>query len=111
MPKLVSYDLYCPRCQNKASTANPCFIRYSVRRLQLPIFLCGECRTIYIDKLIICHAINEWYRSGLCEKNITLRRLYREFLREIERMVDTYFVPKLGYKKINFLKHPQKSDP
>lgn len=107
MSQLVDYDLYCPVCEKRACTANPGFIRYSVRRLELPIFLCGECRTIYIDKKIIRHTINEWRKRGLYEKNITLKQLYKEFLEEVEKMVDTYLVPKLGYKKIRFLKRPK----
>lgn len=110
MSKSVNYDLYCPRCQSRADTANPMFVRYSVRRLQLPIFLCGECRTIYIDKSIIRHIIREWHKSGLYERNITLKQLYREFLGKIEKMVDTYFVPNLGYEKVRFLKRPRESN-
>lgn len=106
MPRNASYDLYCPQCQKKADTANPMFIRYSVRRLQLPIFLCGECRTIYIDKATIRHVISLWRKSGAFTRKMPFRRLYQEFLKELEGLVATHFVPRLGYKRVRFLKRP-----
>jgi len=104
---LPSYDLYCPRCQKKADTANPMFIRYSVIRLQLPIFLCEKCRTIYIDKPTVRRVISEWRKSGAFTRAMPFKRLYQEFLGELESLVSTQFVPRLGYRKTRFLKRPK----
>lgn len=104
MLKNASYDLYCPKCNKRADAATPMFIRYSFRRLELPIFLCSPCRTIYIDKPTIRHIISEWRKEGARE--MPFRQLYQEFLGELEKMVTTHFVPRLGYKKVRFRKHP-----
>lgn len=106
MPTSQRYDLCCPQCDKKAGTANPMFIRYSLRHLQLPIFLCSECRTIYIDKPIVRHIISEWRKDGAFTRKIPFKKLYREFLGELEESVRTYWVHRLGYKKTRFLRRP-----
>lgn len=106
MPTNQSYDLYCPECDKKADAANPMFIRYSARRLQLPIFLCSECRTIYIDKPIVRRIISEWRKNDAITRKIPFEFLCREFLGEIEKSVRTMWVPKFGYRKVRFLKRP-----
>ncbi len=103
------YGFYCPKCGQKADTAHPMFIRYSMRRLELPIFLCSPCRTIYIDKPIIRKIISEWKKDGAMLKKIPFESLYREFLGEVENLVANHYVPYLGYKIIRFLKNPPKS--
>ena len=110
MPGRADYDLYCPECKKKASTANPMFIRYSVRRLELPIFLCGECRTIYVEKPTVRRIISEWRKGGMWTK-MSLRQLCDEFLGELEESVWTYWVAHLGYRKARFVKHPKSPTP
>ena len=111
MLTLSNYDLYCPECQKKADTANPMFIRYSISSLKLPIFLCGKCRTIYIDKPTVRRVISKWRKYGAFTRAMPFKRLYQEFLGELEGLVNTYFVSYLGYRKTRFLKRPQKTNP
>lgn len=106
----ISYDLYCPKCLKKASFFSPMFIRYSVYRLQLPIFCCSSCRLIYIDKPIIRDTISEWRKHGAA-RHMSLDSLYKEFIGEIKKIVDTDLVPRLGYKKKRFIKRPKGSTP
>ena len=107
----MNYDLYCPECNKKADAATSMFIRYTIKRLELPIFLCSSCRTIYIDKPTIRRIISEWRKDGVSTRNMPFKQLYQEFLIELEKMVTTHFVPRLGYKKIRFQKRPIKLNP
>lgn len=100
-----NYEMYCPQCKKMAGTANPMFIRYSFRHLQLPIFLCSECRTIYIDRPIIRRIISEWRKNRAFTREMPFNRLYKEFLGELEESLGTYWIPRLGYRKVRFLKH------
>jgi len=54
--------MHCPDCGKKADAAHSLFILYEYR-LDLPIFLCSDCRTIYIDKLTIRQKISEWRKK------------------------------------------------
>lgn len=99
------YDLYCPKCHEKATTANPMFRDFS-QRLCLPIFLCSSCRMVYIDKPIIRRMVNEWRKSGAYAREIPLKQLYGEFLGGLEEMATGYFMSHLGYKRIRFIKRP-----
>ncbi len=106
-----NYCFYCPECGKIADTANPMFIQYSMRRLELPIFLCSPCRTIYIDKPTIRKIISEWRKDGPFAIRIPFEKLYREFLGKVEDLVKNHYVPYLGYKIIRFLKNSPKSKP
>ena len=111
MPKNSDYDLYCPKCWKKAATANPMFIRYT-RRIQLPIFLCSKCRTVYIDKQIVRRMISEWRKQDIISKNLApFKKLYQDLLGKLEEHVTTSWVPQLGYKRVRFHKRPKKSNP
>lgn len=111
MPKNSDYDLYCPQCDKKAGTAMPLFVRYSIEHLTLPIFLCSPCRTIYIDKPTIRRAISGWLKYSYFWEKKPLKQLYQEFLGELEKMLTTYWVPQLGYKKVRFQKRPAQTKP
>lgn len=111
MPRNASYDLYCPQCKKKADVAMPMFIRYSIQRLELPIFLCSSCRTIYVDEPTVHRIVGSWRKNGAFTSKMSFRQLYQEFLGELERLVTTYFVPRLGYKRVCFLKRFTKPKP
>jgi len=53
MSRTSNFIFHCPKCNKIASHATPMFIRYSMRRLELIIFLCGDCRLIHVDKQTI----------------------------------------------------------
>ena len=111
MPKNPGYELYCPECDKKAGVAMPMFIR-GARRIQLPIFLCSECRTIYIDKPAVRRAISEWREKDEFSRNwAPFQRLYKDLFGKLEEMIATDWVPRLGYKRIRFQKRPAKPNP
>ncbi len=109
--KKREYDFHCPKCKKKADTSNPMFVRYTMRRLELPIFLCSECRKIYIDKSTVRREIAEWRRGGTFYPEQSIGKLYKEFLGELEEMVRTHWVPRLGYKRARFIKRRAKQNP
>jgi len=108
---MSQYDLYCPQCQKKADNFNVMFVRYSMQRLELPIFCCPQCRTIYIDKLTVRRIISEWRKEGFLVKRMAFEKLYHEFLQELENMMETHFIGKIGYKKVRFQKRPRELNP
>ena len=104
-------DFYCPKCGKKAVTLNPMFRCYSMRRLELPIFICSDCRTIYIDKPTIRKIISEFRKDGPIWMRMSFEEMYREVLGKLEGVMECYCVPCYGYKKVRFLKNPPKSNP
>lgn len=98
---------YCPKCGKKADTATPMFIRYSVKRLTLVIFLCIDCRTIHLNKPTNRKIISQWRKSGMWVQ-IPFNKLCREFIGKLESQVAEYWVRYLGYEEVRFLKHPPK---
>lgn len=111
MPASQNYDLYCPECDEKADAAHLMFIRYSVKNLELPIFLCRKCRTIYIDKPLVSRLINKWRKYGNYTKKMPFSQLHKEFLGELEESLRTYWVAKLGYREVRFQKRPNLQTP
>jgi len=109
MTQCQNYEFYCPHCGKKADTANPMFIRYSLRRLELRIFLCSPCRTIYIDKPTIRRIISEWRKDCTFTRKMPFEKLYREFLDELEEMLRSHFIARLGYKQTHFIKYPKQN--
>lgn len=99
-------NFYCPKCNKVASHSRPMFIRYSVRRLELIMFLCGECRLIYIDKPTIRRIISRWRKEGLWTK-MSFNALCKEFLTELEGLVENHYNPLCGYKRARFKKEGQ----
>ena len=104
-------DLYCPKCGKKAKTLNPIFRCYSMCRLELPIFLCSDCRTIYIDRPIVRKIISEFRKDGPIWMNMSFETMCREVLGKLEELAKIYCAPSYGYKKVRFLKNPPKSNP
>src|SRR3989339_1120730 len=99
-------DFYCPKCGKVASTANPMFRCYSVRHLQLPIFLCSDCRTIYINKPTIRKIVSEFRKEGMVYVEMSFEEMCRDILGKLERIMEIDFISYLGYKKVRFLKNP-----
>lgn len=108
MPKNIDYNFYCPECGKKAATANPMFIRYSIIRLELPIFLCSNCRTIGIDKPVVRRIISRWRKASrfFTAGKMSFNKLCKEFIEELEQALKEHWIPLLGYKKARFLKRP-----
>lgn len=107
----VDYELYCPTCKKKADAATPMFIRYSFQHLILPIFLCTSCRTVYIDKPTIRRLVGGWRKDSVFTKDMPFKKLYQEFFEELDKMIETYWIPRLGYKRMKFLRRSATKKP
>ncbi len=84
------------------------FIRYSIYRLELPLFGCGACRLICLDKATIRSILSRWRKNSFVTKRMPYEKLYREFLGELERSITTYWDPCLGYKRAKFIKREKQ---
>ncbi len=101
---MSEYEFYCPECGKKADIFRPYFIKYSMIRLELPIFCCDNCRLIYKNEATIRRLIREWKKESPLAQIISFKKLYEEFSEKINEMINTHFVPRLGYKKMVFIK-------
>ncbi len=102
-----NYELHCPRCKKTAYVAvSSFFAEYSIVRLDLTLFLCFQCRTIYIDKQRIQRIISAWRKGWRATKKMPFRLLYREFLGKLEERIDAHYIADLGYRRTRFLKNP-----
>jgi len=106
---------YCPKCDKEADIAIACSLEHHFlpylnlatgKRLDLPYFLCGNCRLAYIDtgrlKEIIRMEIEELPHSK--KKEVSRKQAYQESIEFLERIIE-----KIGYKKVaRFNKSPRK---
>ncbi len=102
---IKNYDFYCPQCGKKAETVTPAFFRsYSRARLDLVIFCCDTCRTIYVDKPTIRRMISVWRKDNPQTIKITFENQCREFYKELEKMLNEYWIPIGRFRKARFLR-------
>lgn len=99
------YVLYCPGCGN---IKGPNWVigtkSYSVQTLDIPYFICSECRFVGIDKTVIRKALSSWKNDGFVSKNMPLyNKLYKEMLDIVSRAVSMY-CRTAGYKRRKFRK-------
>lgn len=104
MPK-KEYNLLCPKCNNAKMPEWVIGTRsYSARRLDVPYFMCGNCRFIYVDKTIVRRTISEWMDNKFVSKSIPpYKKLYEEMLGVVNRVVE-YYCQTAGYKRRRFRK-------
>lgn len=104
MPTMANYELCCPRCKMKADFClTQHFTDYSVRRLELPVFLCSACQLICVDKPTVRRFIDSWYHDSIRKEKVSLKAARKEFLGKLNELVNSYFV-KIGYKRTRFIK-------
>jgi len=105
LPK-EEYILLCPKCE---SAKTPEWVigtmSYSAQRLDVPYFMCGDCRLIYVDKAILRRAVSEWRNNGLVSKRSTppYKKLCEEMFGVVNRVVE-YYCRTAGYKRCRFRK-------
>jgi len=79
------------------------FFNYSWARLELPYFLCGNCRTAYVDRALVQNAVSLWRKTSRADKSISHKKaceLAQNSLGESMR----YKVEKLGYEIVRYYK-------
>ena len=84
----------CPRCKKDLGPSWMCdnnFFSHSWRRLDLPYFLCGDCRVAFVDKLLLRDCISSWRKSekGLTRR-ISFRDAYAKARESVARVLDYY---------------------
>lgn len=101
-----NYTLRCPKCSAMKEPEWMIGSRsYSVYRLDIPYFMCGECRLICLDKITVRKAISEW-RDTRPKSIVGIpphEYIYQEMLRTLNKVVD-YYCQTAGYRRIRFKK-------
>ena len=97
-------EFFCPQCYKKAEPTRRDWIKYSFARLELPTFLCGDCRTAYIDWPTIRRKIRCWRNESGYLTEIPYRELVREITEWFRQGFEEYYIKYLGYREVKFLK-------
>ena len=87
-------DFCCPKC--KKTPAYNAVIgdrKYLARRLDLPYFLCGDCRICSYSKELIKQTIRRWKESVV----VPDRQIYRESTEALDKVLQ-YLIKTAGYR-------------
>lgn len=104
---MKEFAWYCPECSQEKLPDNMVLDRrYSCRALRLPYFMCGGCRLIYVDRVLIREIISNWKYETEELKTIPLKKLYKETLAKLEGVIE-YYCKNVGYKRARFVKKPK----
>jgi len=100
-----NHTLRCPKCDTDKEPEWMIGSRnYSMRRLDVPYFMCGECRLICLDKITLRKAISEW-RRDMPSKSIagipSYEYIYQEMLKTLNKIVD-YYCQTASYRRTQF---------
>ena len=102
MPKF-----YCPKCGKEKLPDNVIGSRsYSARRLDLPYFMCGDCRLIYADRPLIQQTIREYGNELSDPRAFPNRIVCKEMLALMESVIE-YYCLTASYRRAKFLKVPK----
>ena len=94
----------CPACKGQKHPSFAILSRqYSARALALPYFLCGDCRTIYIDKNFVRECISSWRKSSKDAMKRPFKKFYQEAMQYLEGIINQY-IQDLGYRRATFKK-------
>lgn len=97
---------YCPQCNRAVSPYivwDRKFFYYSWARLELPYFLCGNCRTACVDKILVQKAVSSWRKNTWAGKNISHREAYQKAKDVLSGTLQRH-VEQLGYRIVRFYK-------
>src|SRR3989344_1297106 len=90
-------DFCCPKCNKSQPYTSVIGIRkYSARRLDLPYFLCGDCRICSYSKLLLRQTISRW-RSSIKIRGGSYDRVYQESKKTLEKVL-AYYVKTASYR-------------
>lgn len=101
----MEYGLLCPKCKKEPSQGNLLFIPpWSMRRMDVPYFMCSPCRTICADKNSIKIYVRWWKGLGLVKQRLPSNKiLYKIALEKAENVVD-YYAAHVGYRRARFIR-------
>lgn len=102
MPKdLYPDDFYCPKCGKNPSKSTIMTTQYSMYRLDLPYFMCGNCRFCSYDKRLIKQTISRWNKYSHATRRTPYKEIYRGSIELLEESMK-YCVDKIGYQVAKF---------
>jgi hypothetical protein len=103
----MDYQLLCPDCKKEPSQGNLLFIPpRSFRRMDVPYFMCSDCRIIYVDKEKIKQYVRWWKKLAFIKRHLPSNKvLYKMALEQAEDTVD-YYVARVGYHRARFIRKP-----
>ena len=94
----------CPEC---GKAKDPYYVigsrNYSMRRWELPYFMCGECRLIYVDKSLIRKIVRELFNEIKGQKPASYKEVCKEMFECLDN-VTKYYCISAGYKSATFKK-------
>ena len=101
----MDYGLLCQKCGKEPSQGTLLFIpSWSIRRMDIPYFMCGSCRIICADKASIRKYVCWWKKLAFTKRHLPSNKvLYKMALERAENIVD-YYVANIGYHRARFLR-------
>ena len=98
------FILRCPKCNEEKEAEWVIGMRsYSARRLDVPYFMCGMCRTICVNKAAVRRAISLWRSELPSHKHLpSAEDLHKEMIETLERVVIDFYCCTAGYKRARF---------
>lgn len=105
MPKdIYPDDFRCPECNKVPEYTSVIGVRkYSMRKLDLPYFLCGDCRICSYSKLLLRQCISRWRKDSAGAKAIPYNQIYQESKGILEGTL-RYYVKTAEYRLGRFRK-------
>ena len=99
------YLYFCPECDRAKDPAYIIGIRsYSARRWDLPYFMCGDCRLIYVDKSLIRKTVRAYLDDIKGQKYLpSFPVIYKDMIGHLRKAVK-YYCTTAGYKLAKFKK-------
>lgn len=103
MPK-GKYFLKCSKCGIEKEAVWVIGSRtYAAQRLDVPYFVCSDCRLICLDRTSLSETIKWWKELNPSKHIPSQGHLYREMFPLLDRVVQ-YYCDTAGYKRARFKK-------
>ncbi|KKU06138.1 MAG: hypothetical protein UX07_C0006G0007 [Parcubacteria group bacterium GW2011_GWA2_45_30] len=100
----MQYDLFCPECGKKAEVwVTVTDRKFSNQTQGLSYFVCKECRLMHIDINLIKKYVSCWRKDSKYAQKIPLKKIYREAIQLLDKVVDVY-CKTAGYRRKRFIK-------
>lgn len=92
----------CPECGKEAAPSNAIWIHF-LHRLDLPYFVCGDCRTVYCDKILIKRQVSWLRKIESAARRVPFKILFKTVMDYMNGIIE-YNVSYLGYRVVRFKK-------
>jgi len=102
-------DFYCPDCGKRASVCvASLFKSYSIKRLDIPYYVCDSCQIWSFDKRIIRNIVRDWHKDKLSFLGVrqTFEEIYKEVTDFLKNIINDK-IKNLGHRTKRFRHNPQ----